>query len=204
MNQSKQKIIGLTGGIASGKSTVSNIIKNMGYKVIDADIVSREVVEKGKDAYLEIVEHFGKDILDENGNINRKKLGSIIFSDAVEREKLNSIVHPHVLSSIKKYIEEDKDSRLIFVDIPLLIEVLDDLKSKGIYFDEIWLVYIDEKTQLERLTKRDKINEEEAMKRIKAQMSMDMKIKYATKVIDNRGDKETLETKVKKIIKEAI
>lgn len=204
MDQSKQRIIGLTGGIASGKSTVSNIIKDMGYKVIDADIISREVVEQGKAAYFQIVEHFGKDILDEEGNINRKKLGSIIFSDYREREKLNSIVHPHILNSIKADIERDKDSRLIFVDIPLLIEVLDDLKSKGIDFDEIWLVYVDEKTQLKRLMERDKIEKEEAIKRIRAQMSMDMKVKYATKIIDNRGDKENLETKVKKMVKEAI
>ena len=198
MVQIKQKIIGLTGGIASGKSTVSNIIKSLGYRVIDADIISREVVEKGKAAYLGVVEHFGQDILDEDGNIDRKKLGNIIFNNPVEREKLNSIVHPYILDSIKDCIKKDKKSTLIFVDIPLLIEVLDSLKIKGIEFDEIWLVYVDEKTQLERLIKRDNITKEEAIKKIRAQMSMDAKIKYATRVINNTGTKEALEFQVKK------
>lgn len=204
MVQSRGKVIGLTGGIATGKSTVSNIIKDMGYKVIDADLIAREVVEKGKAAYLEIVEHFGKDILDEDENINRKKLGSIIFNDKAKREILNSIVHPYILNSIKERIEGEKYRELIFVDIPLLIEVLDDLNAKGIYFDEIWLVYVDEKKQLERLMERDKIEKEEAIRKIKAQMPMEVKIKYATKVIDNSGGKEALRTMVKKMVEEAI
>ncbi|NLX62381.1 MAG: dephospho-CoA kinase [Tissierellia bacterium] len=204
MDQIKQKIIGLTGGIASGKSTVSDIIKSIGYKVIDADIISREVVEKDKEAYLEVVKYFGEDILDESGNINRKKLGSIIFNNPLEREKLNSILHPYILDSIKEQIKKDKESTLIFVDIPLLIEVLDDIKLKGIKFDEIWLVYVDEKTQLERLMKRDNITEEEAIKRIRAQMPMEIKVKYATRLINNTGTKDYLESQVKRMLEEVM
>lgn len=204
MNQNNRKIIGLTGGIASGKSTVSNILKSMGFNVIDADVISREVVEIGKPAYFEIVEHFGRDIIDEDGNINRKKLGSIIFNDDNEREKLNLIVHPYIFAAIKDYIEKDSESKLIFVDIPLLIEVLDDLQFHGIHFDEIWLVYADEEIQLKRLMERDSIGKEEAIKRIEAQMPMCLKKKYATRIIDNSGEKNELEGKVKKLVEEVI
>jgi len=204
MNQNNRKIIGLTGGIASGKSTVSNILKFMGFNVIDADVISREVVEIGKPAYFEIIEHFGRDIIDEDGNINRKKLGSIIFNDDNEREKLNLIVHPYIFAAIKDYIEKDSESKLIFVDIPLLIEVLDDLQFHGIHFDEIWLVYVDEEIQLKRLMERDSIGKEEAIKRIEAQMPMCLKKKYATRIIDNSGDKNELERKVKKLVEEVI
>lgn len=204
MNQNSKKIIGLTGGIASGKSTVSSIIRSMGFYVIDADIISREVVEIGKPAYVDIVEHFGRNILDEAGNINRKKLGSIIFCDNKERERLNSIIHPYIYASIKEYIKKYSDSKLIFIDIPLLIEVLDDLHSHGIYFDEIWLVYVDEDTQLKRLMERDSISKEEAIRKIEAQMPMDMKIKFATRIIDNSGDKDELEIRIKEMVREAI
>jgi len=204
MNQNNRKIIGLTGGIASGKSTVSNILKFMGFNVIDADVISREVVEIGKPAYFEIVEHFGRDIIDEDGNINRKKLGSIIFNDDNEREKLNLIVHPYIFAAIKDYIEKDSESKIIFVDIPLLIEVLDDLQFHGIHFDEIWLVYVDEEIQLKRLMERDSIGKEEAIKRIEAQMPMCLKKKYATRIIDNSGEKNELEGKVKKLVEEVI
>ena len=204
MNQNNRKIIGLTGGIASGKSTVSNILKFMGFNVIDADVISREVVEIGKPAYFEIIEHFGRDIIDEDGNINRKKLGSIIFNDDNEREKLNLIVHPYIFAAIKDYIEKDSESKIIFVDIPLLIEVLDDLQFHGIHFDEIWLVYADEEIQLKRLMERDSIGKEEAIKRIEAQMPMCLKKKYATRIIDNSGEKNELERKVKKLVEEVI
>ncbi|HHV46901.1 MAG TPA: dephospho-CoA kinase [Tissierellia bacterium] len=204
MNQNNRKIIGLTGGIASGKSTVSNILKFMGFNVIDADVISREVVEIGKPAYFEIIEHFGRDIIDEDGNINRKKLGSIIFNDDNEREKLNLIVHPYIFAAIKDYIEKDSESKIIFVDIPLLIEVLDDLQFHGIHFDEIWLVYVDEEIQLKRLMERDSIGKEEAIKRIEAQMPMCLKKKYATRIIDNSGEKNELEGKVKKLVEEVI
>jgi dephospho-CoA kinase len=203
MKQNNCKIIGLTGGIATGKSTVSNIIRKKGYKVIDADEIAKDVVEKDKPAYKEIVKIFGDTILNEDKSINRKKLGSIVFKEDIIRKKLNDIVHPYVFKTIQelilKYIYNEK---YIFVDIPLLFEEIDKFNKYGIHFHEIWLVYADEKTQLYRLMKRDFINKKEGLERIKAQLPMEIKREYATKIIDNRGDLKTLEKQTEKIIDE--
>ena len=200
MKQNSPKIIGITGGIATGKSTVSNMIRKMGYKVIDADIIAREVVQKGKPAYEEIVKCFGDTIIDEFGNINRKKLGNIIFIDEKKREKLNSITHPYIMEAIKQSIDDNMGEKIIFLDIPLLIEALDNLKDYNIYLDEIWLVYIDEESQIQRLMERDNISRREALNKIKAQMPMELKKKYATEVLDNRGSIADLEAQVKNLI----
>jgi dephospho-CoA kinase len=203
MKQNNCIIIGLTGGIATGKSTVSRIIKKYGYKVIDADKIAKEVVEKDTPAYKEIVEFFGEGILNEDRSINRKKLGSIIFKKELLREKLNDIVHPYVFQSIKKLIDEYSQSeRYIFVDVPLLIEEMDNFTKYGINFHEIWLVYTDDKTQLDRLIVRDSIDKKEGKQRIKAQMPIMLKREYATKVIDNGGNLETLEKQMEKIMDE--
>ncbi|NMB27813.1 MAG: dephospho-CoA kinase [Tissierellia bacterium] len=205
MIQSDFKVIGLTGGIATGKSTVANIIKGYGYKVIDADRIARDVVEMGKPAYKKIVKDFGEKILNKDKSLNRKKLGDIIFKDKSLREKLNNIVHPYVFKTIKGLIiEYSQSEKYIFVDVPLLIEEIDKFKEYGIYFDEIWLVYTDEEAQLNRLIKRDMLNEKEALKRIKAQMPIDLKREYATKIIDNRGNIKTLKKQMEKVIYEII
>lgn len=204
MKQNSSRIIGITGGIATGKSTVSNIVKKLGYKVIDADIIAREVVQKGKPAYEEIIKCFGDTIIDEFGNINRKKLGNIIFEDEKKREKLNSIIHPYIMEAIKQSIEENKDEKVIFLDIPLLIETMDKLKDYNIKLDEIWLVYVDEESQIHRLMERDNIKRREALNRIQAQMPMELKKKYATVVIDNRGSIEELQEQVKDLIDRTI
>lgn len=204
MNPCNGKIIGLTGGIATGKSTVSNILRELGYKVIDADIIARQVVEIGKPAYEEIIKAFGKDILDDKGNINRKELASIIFRDFLMRKRLNDIVHPFVFREISRQINEHKDQRVIFVDVPLLIEELDKFKEYEIAFDEIWLVYVDKNTQLNRLIKRDKINKEEGLRKIRAQMPIDEKPKYATRIIDNSKDLISLRRQVLRIIEDSI
>src|SRR5699024_5078503 len=115
---SKCKIIGITGGIATGKSTVTNFLIDKGYKVIDADKIAREVVEKGEIAYDEIVNYFGNNILKKDGSIDRKKLGEIIFNDQNKRTKLNSIVHPQVIKKIKENINLcSKNNNILFVDI---------------------------------------------------------------------------------------
>lgn len=197
------KIIGLTGGIATGKSTVSNIIKRKGYKVIDADKIAKEVVEKGKPAYEEIVKFFGWEILNEDETINRKKLGDIVFEDDTLREKLNYIVHPYIFKTIEELIVKYSYSeKYIFVDIPLLIETRKEFGKYGIYFDEIWLVYVDEKTQLNRLINRDSISKKEGVDRIKAQMPIEEKRKYATRIIDNKKDINFLEIQIEKIMEE--
>lgn len=205
MKQSNIKIVGLTGGIATGKSTVAKIIKEYGYKVIDADKIARDVVKKDEPAYKKIVRNFGQEILNEDKSLNRKKLGGIIFRDELLRKKLNSIVHPYIFKTIKELIEEySKIEKYIFVDIPLLIEEMDKSNEYEIYFDEIWLVYADEKTQLDRLIKRDSISKKEGIERIRAQMPIDLKREYATKIIDNRGSFEALKKQMEKVFYEII
>ncbi len=205
MKPNNYKIIGITGGIATGKSTLTNIIKKRGYIVIDADKIARDVVKKGQGAYKEIIEFFGEDILDENRDIDRKKIGNIIFKDESLRKKLNEIVHPYIFKILKdEILRYGKVEKLIFLDIPLLIEESDSFNKHKIYFDEIWLVYIDEKTQLDRLMKRDSINEREALYRINSQMSIELKKEYANQIFDNRGDINSLEIQLDKILKEII
>lgn len=204
MKQNKPKVVGITGGIATGKSTVSKIIKNLGYEVIDADIISREVVEKGKPAYRELIAYFGDVILDEYGNIDRKELGNLIFNDEEKRKKLNSITHPYIMKAIKESIDNKKEQKIIFVDIPLLIEEMDKLRDYDIRFDEIWLVYVDEGNQIDRLMKRDRIDRTEALKKIRVQMPIEVKKKYATIVIDNRGDIKDLDEQVRRFIEKSI
>ena len=187
------RVVGLTGGIGSGKSTVSGILAKLGAKIIDADLVSREIMEKGKEAYNEIVDCFGKEILDKEGNIDRKKLGSIVFSDKEKLKRLNEITHPKIIDKIKKMIEEEKDkNKVIVIDAALLIET-------GLYklVDEVWLVVVDIDTQIKRVMERDGFSCEEALKRIKSQMPLEEKIKYADFIINNSKDLRKTEEQVR-------
>ncbi|WP_427338945.1 dephospho-CoA kinase [Caloranaerobacter sp. DY30410] len=195
------KIIGLTGGIATGKSTVAKLLKEFGYVVIDADKIAREVVDVGKMAYLDIVKEFGKDILQENGQIDRKKLGEIIFKDEEKRRKLNQIVHPMVIQEMINKIKQFSDgNKVIFLDIPLLIEEKNILEKQGLKFDEIWLVYADEEKQLSRLIERDKLDMESALNRIRAQMPMTEKLKIADVIIDNNRGISELKDQIIKLL----
>lgn len=201
MIQNKVKIIGLTGGIGTGKSTVSKIIKDRGFPVIDADLIAREVVNIGETAYFEIVESFGKQILNDDGSIDRKKLGNIVFGDVNSRLNLNNIVHPQITKKIKEEILlYSSFNNIIFLDIPLLIEELENFNKSGIFFDEIWLVYADEKTQLNRVIERDNTDSESAVSRIKSQMPISEKLKYADIIIDNTGNLEKLINNVNKAL----
>lgn len=198
----KTKIIGLTGGIATGKSTVSNILKCKGFKVIDADIIAREVVEVGKSAYNDIVSAFGRQILNEDLTINRSKLGDIIFHNSESRNKLNSIVHPRVTKEILRQINKySKNNKVIFLDIPLLIEQKEKLKD--LLIDEIWLVYTNQEIQIKRLIKRDNIDFDKASAKVRTQIPIDEKRKYADVIIDNTKDinalKKTLDMIIQKI-----
>lgn len=199
------KIIGLTGGIATGKSTVSNLLIEKGYKLIDADKIAREVVEIDKPAYLKIVEEFGESILLEDKTIDRKALGNIIFNDNFFREKLNQITHPHIFKTIKLNIHKlCKEESIIFLDIPLLFEQFDLLKEYDIRFNEIVLVYVDEKTQIERLVNRDFISKEQAINKIRSQMPIVEKRSRSSKTIDNTGDIENLKKQVDILLLELI
>lgn len=191
-------VIGLTGGIASGKSTVSAMFADIGITVIDADVEARLAVEIGNNAYDDIVRHFGKPILAEDGTINRQKLGSIIFNDEEKRNLLNSIVHPAVRErmSQKRQAAEEANEKAIVMDIPLLFES----KLTGLV-NKIILVYVDEKTQLERLMKRNSYSEAEALSRIKSQMPIKDKVELADAIIDNSGTIEQTKAQFMYILK---
>lgn len=189
---SRNKIIlGLTGSIATGKTTVSNIISKKGYTVIDADEISRHITKKDNIGYVEIIKVFGKELLDRKKEIDRKKLGDIIFNDSAQREKLNSILHPIVIDEIKRMIKES-DENVIFVDIPLLFEIRDKLEQESLIFDEVILVATDIEIQIKRLMSRDKISYNDALAKISSQISIEEKRKMADIIIDNNGSEEEL------------
>ena len=188
-------IIGLTGGIASGKSTVSNMLSEKGYTIIDADLAARMVVEVGQPAYLAIVESFGEEILHEDSTIQREKLGSIIFNNDEKRKQLNEIVHPAVRSMMLAHKDEAiaLGKKTIFMDIPLLFE-----SNLTWMVDRTLLVYVNEETQLARLMERNHLNQKDASARIASQFPLKEKVSLADAVIDNNGSllqtKEQLET----------
>ncbi|MGG2095157.1 dephospho-CoA kinase [Bacillus sp. S13(2024)] len=192
-------VIGLTGGIASGKSTVSQMFQGFHVPVIDADVIAREVVEPGKEAYNEIVAAFGKEVLGENGELDRPKLGSIVFHNEEKRLLLNGIVHPAVREEMNAqkdmYIREKVQA--VVLDIPLLFEG----KLTGLV-DKILLVYVDSETQLTRLMERNNFTEEEAKARIASQMPLEDKITLADKVINNNGTMEETKAQLSHILKE--
>lgn len=191
-------VVGLTGGIASGKSTVANMFIEKGFTVIDADKEARYVVEKGKDAYVEIVKTFGEDILLPDGNIDRAKLGAIIFHDREKREKLNQIVHPAVRKEMFEKREKSikNGEKLVVLDIPLLFE--SNLQSM---VDKVLLVYVDEETQIKRLMERNQYSKEEAIARIQAQMPLKKKIDLSDEIINNNGTLEETEKQLNDILK---
>ncbi len=190
-------IIGLTGGIASGKSTVSAMIQGWGIPVVDADVIAREVVEPEQDAYEKIVQAFGNEITNEDRTIHRKKLGAIIFNNEEKRKLLNSIVHPAVRTEMKRQRDDflAKGYKNVVLDIPLLIE------SELTYLvDKSLLVYLDKQTQLERLMQRDQSSEDEAMSRIRSQMPLDDKQDLVDAVVDNSGSVANTKLQVMKVL----
>jgi dephospho-CoA kinase len=191
-------ILGLTGGIASGKSTVSNMLEQKGYTVIDADLAARKVVETGQPAYLAIVEEFGKGILhEESETIDRVKLGNIVFRNEEMRKKLNGIVHPAVrgLMLSEKDQAAASGKNTIIMDIPLLFE-----SELTWMVDRTIVVYVDEETQLSRLMKRNQFTKQEASSRIASQFPLKDKVGLADAVINNNGTIEESEKQIDMII----
>jgi dephospho-CoA kinase len=194
MNQ----VIGITGGIASGKSSVSQFIQTeLKCTVIDADLAARTVVEPGEDAYYQVIQAFGEEILQADGSINRAKLGEIIFNDKDKRMILNSIVHPAVRQEMLKQKEAafQRGETAVFMDIPLLFE--SKLTSM---VDQTLLVYVDDIIQKERLMKRNGYTDAEAIARIQSQMPLAEKKILADAVIDNNGDFSETERQVKEVL----
>jgi len=188
--------LGLTGGIASGKNTVAKMFSELGAYTIDADEISREVMSCGHKTYDKIVENFGRDILKENNEIDRKALKKIVFDDDEKRRLLESIVHPAILTEEKRRVGEIKgrdDKAIIVTHAALIIE-------KGTFerFDGVIVVYAERQQQIKRLMERDSISKEYAEKIISSQMPLDEKIKYADFIIDNTG---TLEDTKKDVLR---
>ncbi|MDR4226707.1 dephospho-CoA kinase [Bacillus mojavensis] len=190
-------VIGLTGGIASGKSTVANMLIDKGITVIDADIIAKQAVEIGMPAYRQIIDEFGEDILLENGDIDRRKLGALVFTNEQKRLALNSIVHPAVREEMLKRRDESIANQETFVvlDIPLLFE--SKLES---LVDKIIVVSVTKELQLERLIKRNQLTEEEALSRIRSQMPLEEKVSRADNVIDNSGTLEETKQQLEEIL----
>lgn len=192
-------VIGLTGNIGSGKSTVARRLESLGAKVIDADRVAREVVRAGTPALKDIVKNFGPEVLNTDGTLDRKKMGAIVFADPRARARLNEITHPRIKDAIYREIEKHRSSakprtckeKVLVIDAPLLIET-------GIHHDvdEVWVVKINEDKQVERLAERDGLTPGEVRKRLAAQMPQEEKLKYARRVIDNSGDLHQTEKQV--------
>lgn len=177
-------VLGVTGGIASGKSTVSQYLKKLGFPVIDADVIARRMMEPDGPTYSKVVDFFGGEIVNEDRSINRKRLGEIVFTDSEKLGHLNTLVQEDIFKEImKKRNEMSKGEHpLIVMDIPLLYETGYDK-----YVDEVMVVYTDYATQLSRLRNRDQLTEAEAIKRIEAQESLENKKNKADVVIDNNG-----------------
>ena len=186
------KIIGLTGGTGSGKGFVSERLKARKAYVIDADAVAHEIIEKGRPAYKEIVDYFGREILDEDGNIFRRKLGNIVFSDKDKLAFLNSCTHKYINMEIMRIIEEVKPQTNVYsaiiIDAPLLAEAgLVDI------CDDIWVVYADSEVRVKRIMERDSISEEQARNRIASQRSWEEYKELGAVIIDNSSDDENVE-----------
>lgn len=190
------KIVGLTGGIASGKSTVSTVFKEMGAAILDADQIARQVVLPQQPAWKDIVELFGQQILNPDQSLNREKLGKIVFSNPDCLKELNRITHPRIMQYYKDAMREisiNKPDAIVMLEVPLLYETnMDKLCHQVI------VVWVDRETQINRLMGREKLSYEDAVKRIDSQMPLDEKARRADLVIDNRGS--LLETKEKATI----
>lgn len=195
------KIIGLTGGIGSGKSTVTDYLTERGYHVLDADKIAREIVLPGSEMLIRLTAAFGDEIISEDGSLNRKKLASIVFADPEKKKTLDDLMHTEILEliheRIHRYREEAEsvaakgDSgnryRVIFIDAPLLFETgLDKSVS------EAWVIDADEETRIKRIMERDGLGREEILSRINNQMARDEKNRRADVILDNTGNQESL------------
>ncbi|MDD3223796.1 MAG: dephospho-CoA kinase [Clostridium sp.] len=189
--------VGLTGGIGTGKSTVSGILKEKSINVIDADDISRKIYDIYPNLLKEIENEFGGEYFNEDGSLNRRKLGDHIFTSEVYRKNLEKIVMPSIKREIKKHIKlcEEVNEKICVIDAPTLIE-----NGLSRDMDINILVWVDEKTQIDRVMKRDNMTREQVTQRIKAQMSVDKKKKYVDFIIDTSKEIENTQRQIDKII----
>jgi len=194
--------VGLTGGIASGKSTVSKIFASFGAKVLDSDEVAREVLLPGQPAWTRLRQAFGQEFFHPDGTVKRKQLRKLVFADPEKRSQLNAIVHPEVMKEINRKSEilsSSVQTGVLLVDVPLLLEV-----GVANRFDQVVVVYVSESIQINRLQQRDGISEEEAKQALKAQMALSKKVEQADYVIDNSGTLEETRSQVEKVWEELL
>ena len=192
------KIIGITGGIASGKSTVTEFLRQKGFQVVDADAVVHQLQKPSGRLYQVLVEHFGEKILLENGELNRPLLASLIFSNPEEQEwskRTQGEIIREELAALRNQFAQTE--ALFFMDIPLLFE-----QDYASWFDETWLVYVNRDVQLERLMKRDQISKEAAESRLNSQWPLERKISLASHSLDNNGNQEQLIAQVVQLFEE--
>ncbi|MDR0299671.1 MAG: dephospho-CoA kinase [Streptococcaceae bacterium] len=187
-----KKVIGLTGGIATGKSAVTSFLRSQGFVVIDADEVVHELQQVGGQLYELILEEYGSEYFDKNGQLNRKKLANLIFSNPEINQKLGKLQNKIIRDELwrrREHVASQQD--VFFMDIPLLIE-----ENYEDFFDEIWLVKTTNTLQTERLMKRNSLTKNEAMARINSQMPIEEKVKYANVVLENSGTLEELQAQI--------
>lgn len=202
MMQNKRVIV-ITGSIGTGKSAAVNIIKSLGFHVLDSDNIVHEGYTKGSELYFKIVTNFGNDILAEDGSIDRKKLGKIVFNKEDKLQSLNEIVHSYVRDKLRVGVEECKD-KVVFLDIPLILESMKQEKEYKIKYDEIWLIYVSSEIQRERLCLRaikENKNPDDVLNIINKQIPIDEKVKMVDEVINNEGTLEELEIRIKELLK---
>ena len=186
------KIIGITGGIASGKSTVTNFLRQKGFEVVDADALVHQLQKPGGRLFQILVEHFGEKVLLEDGELNRPLLASLIFSNSEEQEwskEIQGQIIREELGFVRDKLAQTED--LFFMDIPLLFE-----QDYASWFDETWLVYVSRDTQLDRLMNRDQLSQESAETRLASQWPLEEKKKFATYILDNNGSRTRLLSQV--------
>ncbi len=194
------EIIGLTGGIGTGKSTVSNFLREQNFAIVDADLISREVVEPGKPLLKELEEAFGSEIINEDGSLNRKGLAAIVFNDVEQRKLMDSIMHKEILAEMRRCMEsyqEQGTHQGIIIDAPLLFEI--GLEK---WCGQVWLVTADMDIRIQRVCARDNAVPEEVEARIRNQMSDDEKRKLSDEILDNSGTLESLHKQITELLTE--
>ncbi len=193
------KVIGLTGGIATGKTTAAAILRELGARIVDADEIAREIVHPGQDAWRDIVECFGPGILREDKTINREKLRKIVFKDAEARKRLESITHPRIrrLAEAKIQKATDEGADIIIYVAPLFFE-----NKIHLWIRPVVLVACDPETQKRRLRERDRLTDAEVERHLKAQMPLEQKRELADFIVENDGSVDDLKTKLRKLWEE--
>lgn len=196
------KMIGLTGGIATGKSIVASVFREMGAIILDADVIARLVVLPHQPAWKDIVEFFGPQVVNEDQSLDRAKIGEIVYNNPNSLKELNRFTHPRIMQYYKdelRRIKTEQPDAIVILEVPLLYETNMDKLCQ-----QVVVVYVDRETQIQRLMKRDNMSYADAVKRVDAQMPMDEKVRRADFVIDNRGSMEETKEKATKYYNEIL